>query len=167
MKKKKTLEAPFDPAPVEAILSGYPAEEPSLVQVLLDVQEKYNYLPRDALKMVAQALSVPLAKVHSVATFYKTFSLDPQGRHLVHVCMGTACHIRGAGQLMEEAGRRLDLDSTGTTKDMEYTIKTVNCVGACALAPVVIVDGRYHGKTQPNNLAGVLGLGKGEGRHAE
>lgn len=154
-----------DPTPLEEILARYPAEEPYLIQVLQDVQQAYNYLPKRVLETVSDTLSVPLAKVFSVATFYKSFSLKPQGKCLVHVCMGTACHIRGAGQLMEEMDRHLDLDSDGTTSDLAYTVKTVNCVGACALAPVVIVDGKYHGKAQPTKVPKVLGLGKG-GRHA-
>jgi len=152
-------------ASLDEILSRYPSEEPYLIQVLQDVQHAFNYLPKVAIQAVSSALSVPLAKVFSVATFYKSFSLKPQGRCLVHVCMGTACHIRGAGQLMEEMDRHLDLDPDGTTEDLAYTVKTVNCVGACALAPVVIVDGKYHGKAQPTKVPKVLGLDKG-GRHA-
>lgn len=151
---------------LDTILSTYPADEASLIQVLQDVQQTYNYLPQEALYRISKALSVPLAKVFSVATFYKSFSLEPQGRCLVHVCTGTACHIRGAGQLMEEMERHLDLGPEGTTEDLEFTVKTVNCVGACALAPVVIVDGKYHGKARPAKMTRALGLGKGEAGHA-
>jgi len=146
---------------MKGILDRYPAVEPSLIQVLQDVQREYNYLPRQALEMVSSTLSVPLSKVFSVASFYRSFSLEPQGKCLVHVCTGTACHIRGAGQVMEEMERLLNLGPNGTTEDLSHTVKTVNCVGACALAPVVIVDGKYHGKTQPTRVDKVLGLGKG------
>jgi len=149
-----------DRTALDAILERYPREEPSLIQVLQDIQRHYHYLPAEALERVSQALGVPLARVCSVATFYKAFSLHPQGEHLVHVCTGTACHVRGAPQILDEIHRRLDLDAHGTSADMQFTVKTVNCVGACAMAPVVIVDGRYHGAVQANRLAGILGLAK-------
>ncbi len=150
-----------DLAPLRDILARYPAGEPSLIQVLQDVQRQYRYLPRAALEEVSSTLGVPLARVCSVATFYKAFSLVPQGEHLVHVCTGTACHIRGAPQILDEMGRRLALDENGNTPDLRFTVRTVNCVGACALAPVVIVDGRYHGTVQATKVAKVLGIGKG------
>ncbi len=150
-----------DLAPLRDILARYAAEEPSLIQVLQDVQRQYRYLPRPALQEVSKALGVPLARVCSVATFYKAFSLVPQGEHLVHVCTGTACHIRGAPQILDEMGRRLRPDANGNTPDLRFTIKTVNCVGACAMAPVVIVDGRYHGGVQATKVTKILGIEKG------
>ncbi len=129
-----------DTAPVEEILGRYPREEASLIQVLQDIHRAYNYLPCDVLNKVADALDVPLAKVFSVSTFYKAFSLTPQGKTIVKVCTGTACHIRGAGQLIEEIGRQLSIGPGETTEDFGFTLKTVNCVGACAMAPVLIVD---------------------------
>ncbi len=150
-----------DLAPLDGILARYPAEEPSLIQVLQDVQRHYRYLPRPALERVAKALGVPLARVCSVATFYKAFSLVPPGEHVVHVCMGTACHIRGAPQVLDELWRRIAPDANGDTADRRFTIKAVNCVGACAAAPVVIVDGRYHGGVQATKVAKVVGLEEG------
>lgn len=150
-----------DLAPLRDILARYAAEEPSLIQVLQDVQRQYRYLPRQALQEVSKALGVPLARVCSVATFYKAFSLVPQGEHLVHVCTGTACHIRGAPQILDEMGRRLRPDANGNTPDLRFTIKTVNCVGACAMAPVVIVDGRYHGGVQATKVTKILEIEKG------
>lgn len=150
-----------DLAPLRDILARYPAEEPSLIQVLQDVQRQYRYLPRPVLDQVSKALGVPLARVCSVATFYKAFSLVPQGEHVVHVCTGTACHIRGAPQILDEMGRRLSLDANGNSADLRFTIKTVNCVGACAMAPVVIVDGRYHGAVQATKVTRILGIKKG------
>jgi NADH-quinone oxidoreductase subunit E len=131
------------------ILARYPAAEPSLIQVLQDVHRAYNYLPCDVLAKVAEALDVPLAKVFSVGTFYKAFSLEPQGRTIVRVCTGTACHIRGASRLIEEIERELHVKPGETTGDMRFTLKTVNCVGACAMAPVVIVGEKYHGSAEP------------------
>ena len=108
---------------------------------------------------VAEALDVPLAKVFSVSTFYKAFSLVPQGDTVIRVCMGTACHIRGAGQLVEELSRQLEIAPNETTEDLKFTIKTVNCVGACAMAPVLIVGEKYHGSAKPARVAKYLGDG--------
>jgi len=118
----------------ETILDGYPCDEASLIQVLQDVHRAYNYLPCDVLTRVAEALGVPLAKVFSVSTFYKAFSLTPQGDTVIRVCLGTACHIRGAGQLVEEVERELGIGPDETSDDMKFTVKTVNCVGACAMS---------------------------------
>lgn len=151
-----TQTACLDMTKTEEILERYPRAEPSLIQVLQDVQRAYNYLPCDVLFKVAEALEVPLAKVFSVSTFYKAFALDPQGDTIVKVCMGTACHIRGAGQLVEELERQLGIGPDQTTDDMRFTIKTVNCVGACAMAPVVVVGERYWGSAKPARVGRYL-----------
>jgi NADH-quinone oxidoreductase subunit E len=150
-----------DTAPLAAILERYPAAEPALIQVLQDVHRAYNYLPCDVLVKVAEALDVPLARVFSVATFYRAFSLDPQGRTLVRVCTGTACHIRGATQLIEELERELGIKAGETTADLGFTVKTVNCVGACAMAPVLIVGETYHGGAKPARVGRYLTGGRG------
>ncbi len=137
----------------EEILGRYPHEEPALIQVLQDVHRAYNYLPCDVLERVADALDVPLAKVFSVSTFYKAFSLEPQGDTIIKVCMGTACHIRGGGQLVEELERQLGIGPDETTEDLKFTVKTVNCVGACAMAPVMIVGEKYHGGAKPAKVS--------------
>ena len=144
---------------LEGILDDYPHAEPALIQVLQDVHRAYNYLPCDVLERVAEALDVPLARVFSVATFYKAFSLEPQGDTIVKVCMGTACHIRGAGQLVEELERQLGVAPGGTTEDFKFTVKTVNCVGACAMAPVLIVGDRYWGNAKSARMAKYLAEG--------
>jgi NADH:ubiquinone oxidoreductase subunit E len=154
-----------DIAPLEEILAGYPAEEASLIQVLQDVHRTYNYLPCDVLARVADALGVPLAKVFSVATFYKAFSLVPQGRTVVKVCTGTACHIRGAGQLVDELRRELGIAPGETTEDMAFTVRTVNCVGACAMAPVLIVGGTYHGGAKATKIGSYLKAREGGDAH--
>jgi NADH:ubiquinone oxidoreductase subunit E len=146
-----------DLTPLNDILARYPAEEPSLIQVLQDVHRAYNYLPCDVLTRVADALGVPLARVFSVGTFYKAFSLQPQGRTIVRVCTGTACHIRGASQLLDELERQLHVKAGETTEDLGFTVKTVNCVGACAMAPVVIVGEQYHGNAKATKVAKYLG----------
>ena len=151
-----------DLAPTEAILDAYPRDEASLIQVLQDVQRAYRYLPCDVLVRVAESLEVPLAKVFSVSTFYRAFALEPQGETVIKVCVGTACHIRGAGQLVEELGRRLGVAPDQTTEDRRFTLKTVNCVGACAMAPVLIVGETYHGSAKPARVAKYLREGGGE-----
>jgi NADH:ubiquinone oxidoreductase subunit E len=138
-----------DLRPLRDILSRYRLEEPSLIQILQDVQRAYNYLPSEVLREIAVALRIPVAKVFCVGTFYKAFSLQPQGRTLVKVCMGTACHIRGAENLLQELCRKLGIGPGETTTDLGFTVKTVNCVGACAMAPVLIVGEKYYGKAKP------------------
>lgn len=145
---------------LEPILSAYPAREDSLIQVLQDVQRTFRYLPCEVLERVAERLDVPLARVFSVATFYKAFALTPQGETIVQVCTGTACHIRGADRLIDELKDELHVGPGETTADQRFTIRTVNCVGACAMAPVVIVGRHYHGNAKPARLRGYLG---GEG----
>jgi NADH-quinone oxidoreductase subunit E len=148
-----------DLSKAEEILGRYPREEPALIQVLQDVHRAYNYLPCDVLERVADALDVPLAKVFSVSTFYKAFSLEPQGDTIVKVCLGTACHIRGAGQLVEEIERQLGVGPDETTEDLKFTVKTVNCVGACAMAPLVIVGEKYFGSAKPAKVCKYLDEG--------
>jgi NADH:ubiquinone oxidoreductase subunit E len=118
----------------------------ALIQVLQDVQDRFHWLPPEALEHVAEALGVPLVQVYGVATFYSSFSLKPRGRHVCTVCLGTACHVRGGGAVFEHFERRLGLAAGGTTPDGKYSLERVNCLGACALAPLAVVDGRYYGQ---------------------
>lgn len=145
-----------DLGPANEILEHHAHEEASLIQVLQDVHRAYNYLPCDVLGTVAKTLNVPLAKVFSVSTFYKAFALEPQGDTIIKICVGTACHIRGAGQLVEELERQLGAGPDQTTEDMKFTVKTVNCVGACAMAPVMIVGDTYHGNAKPARVGKFL-----------
>lgn len=125
---------------VEEILDKYGRDRGLLVSILQDVQEKYRYLPKEALQKVADALDLPMAQVYAVATFFKAFSLKPRGRHIVQVCMGTACHVRGAKLLLDKFERDLNIKNGETAPDLSVTLESVNCVGACALGPVVVVD---------------------------
>lgn len=142
---------------VESILDNYQREEGMLVSMLQDIQAEYNYLPREALAQVSQGLDVALSQVYSVATFFKAFSLKPRGRHIINVCLGTACHVRGAVRILEEMERELDIKPGETTEDFKYTMETVNCVGACALGPIVIIDGKYSGQMKSNKVKPLLG----------
>jgi NADH-quinone oxidoreductase subunit E len=143
-------------AQVDSVLERYQRDPGMLVAILQDVQAEKNYLPREALERVSEGLSVPLSQVYSVATFFKALSLKPRGRHLINVCLGTACHVRGAVKVLEAIERELAIKSGETTKDLAFTLETVNCVGACALGPVVIVDGDYHGQMNTEKAKGVL-----------
>jgi NADH-quinone oxidoreductase subunit E len=142
---------------VKAILARYRRDPGMLVSILQDVQAEYNYLPKDALVQVGDGLNVPLSQVYGVASFYKAFSLKPRGRHLIHVCLGTACHVRGAVRVLDEIERQLGVSSGETTEDLKYTLETVNCVGACALGPIVIVDGSYSGQMTTAKVKPLLG----------
>jgi NADH-quinone oxidoreductase subunit E len=130
---------------IRTILDRQRGGASALLAVMEDIQQHYRYLPREALIMVSERLPVPLSQVYSVATFYNAFSLEPQGRHRCQVCTGTACHVRGAMQVLDRLETLLGITSGETTDDLEYTIDTVNCLGACALGPVLVVDDAYEG----------------------
>lgn len=131
---------------VDFIIERNHTDPAMLIAILQDVQAVFNYLPKDALHRVATRLQVPFSRVYSVANFYKAFSLKPRGRHVIQVCTGTACHVRGGGQLLEQISRLLDLQPGQTSDDGEFTIEAVFCLGACALGPVMVVDQVYHGR---------------------
>jgi NADH:ubiquinone oxidoreductase subunit E len=137
------------------ILGRYPPQRSSLIMVLQDVNAAFNYLPEAALLRISERLGLPFAEVYGTASFYKAFSLEPRGEHLVQVCVGTACHVRGAQRILEEFERLLAVKSGMTTEDRKFTLETVNCLGACALGPIVVVDGQYSGSM---NLAKVSRL---------
>jgi NADH:ubiquinone oxidoreductase subunit E len=129
------------------IIDKYRGKKSALLAVLQDIQEEYNWLPPEVLTMVSEKLCVPMIDVYSVATFYRAFSLTPRGRHLVTVCLGTACHVRGAPLVLDRVQEQLGISPGCTTKDNQFTLESVNCLGACALAPIVVIDGDYHGQT--------------------
>lgn len=130
---------------LDPILDRYGRDRGLLVSILQDVQEKYRYLPREALERVGAALDVPMAQVYAVATFFKAFSLKPRGRHVFQVCMGTACHVRGAPLIRDKLERDLGVRNGETAADLSVTLESVNCVGACALGPVVVLDDEVQG----------------------
>jgi NADH-quinone oxidoreductase subunit E len=145
-----------DKKKIKSILSRYDSDAGMLVAILQDVQAEYNYLPREALEQVGQGLDIPFSQVYSVASFFKAFSLKPRGRHLINVCLGTACHVRGAVRVLDEVERELNIKSGETTEDLRYTLETVNCVGACALGPIVVVDGTYSGQMNSSKVKPLL-----------
>jgi NADH:ubiquinone oxidoreductase subunit E len=134
-----------DTATVDRIIERHGDNRGTLIAILTDIQKECSYLPREALELVAKRLDIPFSRVFSVSTFYKAFSLEPRGKHIVQVCMGTACHVRGSQRILEEFERILSVKAGMTTDDRLFTLETVNCVGACALGPIAVVNGRYHG----------------------
>jgi NADH-quinone oxidoreductase subunit E len=135
------------------VLKKHPAgEASSLVNVLHDIQGEFRYLPEEALRLAAEHLEISPAQVFGVASFFEGFHLKPRGEHICTVCMGTACHVRGAPRLLEQAERDLKIASGQTSADMQFTLEEVNCVGACALGPLVIIDGEYNGNMTPHRL---------------
>jgi len=128
----------------------------SLVDILHDIQTEFRYLPKEALKAAAEHTGAGESVVYGVASFYSGFHFKPRGRHVCTVCMGTACHVRGSSRLMDQLERDLKIKSGGTTEDMSITVDEVNCVGACALGPLVIVDGRYHGHMSSPGLTKLI-----------
>lgn len=127
-------------------------DKSALIQVLLDIQRQNNWLPKDALMRVSQKLGVPLTQIYHIATFYKAFSLTPKGRHSVLVCLGTACQVRGAPRLLDKLIENLGIKPGDTSKDMRFSLDTVNCLGCCALGPVMVVDGVYYSKPSTKEI---------------
>jgi NADH-quinone oxidoreductase subunit E len=147
---------PVDLRVVDEIIEKHGYQEASLIGILQDVQGKMNYLPRKALMQVAKGLSIPLTRIYEVATFYKAFSLEPRGKYSIQVCLGTACHVRGGVRVLDYLENRLDVKAGGTTKDMAFTLLSVNCLGACALGPIMVIDKKYYGKINTNKIESIL-----------
>jgi NADH:ubiquinone oxidoreductase subunit E len=145
---------------IQDMLAAYPQREESVVEILHDIQLRYRHLPRQTLGEVAQYCGVALSQVMSVATFYKAFSLQRKGDTVIKVCVGTACHVKGASRIVEEAERVLGCRCGETTKDGKYTLEEVSCVGACAMAPLVIENEKYHGKFKPVDMKKLLKTGE-------
>jgi NADH-quinone oxidoreductase subunit E len=143
-----------DLARIDEVLAKHAeGDATALIHALQDLQETFHYLPVPGVAAVCRHLGVPLARAFSVATFYRAFSLSPKGDVVIRVCTGTACHIRGAQVLVDDLVKELGIRPGETTEDLKFTVETVNCVGACAMAPVVSVNGRYHGQVQPGEIA--------------
>ncbi len=146
----------MDTTIVQDILERNSEEKDSLIAILGDIQNEFGYLPEDALRMVSEETGKALIDLFSIASFYNAFNLKPQGKHLIQVCLGTACHVRGGHRVLEEVKHRLNLEVGDTTEDQQFTLKTVNCLGACALGPIVVVDNQYHGNTRIQKVNSIL-----------
>ena len=141
---------------VESVLDKWKNNRSSLISILLEIQSEYNYLPKDALIEVSERLQIPLIHVYSVATFYKSFSLKPRGKHLITVCLGTACHVRGAPEVLNEIENQLYIGVGETTPNNNFTLETVRCLGTCAIGPVVTIDGKYYEQMNSKKIHSIL-----------
>jgi len=141
---------------IDRIIDKHRGEPSSLIQVLLEIQSENHWLPKEALERVAERLQVPMSRIRHIATFYKAFSLVPKGRHEVHVCMGTACHVRGAPRILDTLKDLTGILPGETDVDLKFSLETVNCLGCCALGPVMVIDGKTHGKLSPSDASTVM-----------
>ena len=141
---------------ISRILEKHTEDRGRLIAVLEEIQAEYGYLPEESLRIVSNETGRSMVDVYGVATFYRSFCLKPRGKHLIFACLGTACHVRGAPRVAEEFERQLGIKAGQTTADMEFTLETVNCLGACALGPVVVIDGHYFSKVRKSRVRQLL-----------
>jgi len=141
---------------INEIIDRYPAQQEVLIQLLLDMQSEFNWIPKEAILRVSERIQIPISQIYRVASFYKAMSLIPRGKHIVNVCLGTACHVRGGPRIMDKVEESLTIKPGETTQDMKFTLERVNCLGCCALGPVIVIDKDYHGKMTPTKVKEVL-----------
>lgn len=141
---------------IREIIEAYPADRRFALAIMQDMQHAFNYIPEEGLVRLSERLGCPQAHLYSMATFYKALSLAPKGRHIIKICNGTACHLRGSSNLAAELKRDLGIDPGQTTDDGEFSIEYVNCLGSCALSPVMVVDGTYYNKLAVDRVPGIL-----------
>ncbi len=146
----------MDSARIDQIIDKHQSEASSLIQILLDIQSENHWLPKEALERISERLQVPYTRIQHIATFYKAFSLVPKGRHEVHICVGTACHVRGSQRVLDTVQDLTGIKPGETDLDLKYSLETVNCLGCCALGPVMEIDGEIHGKMSPARTADAL-----------
>lgn len=146
----------MDTRPVDQILKKYNYEQSSIIGILQDLQEKENYLPENALEYISERLSMPLTRIYRIATFYNAFSLKPRGKYPINVCLGTACHVRGAAMVLDRIKMHLGIEVGEMTEDMLFSLETVNCLGSCALGPVIVIGNEYHGKMTPAKVSSTI-----------
>jgi len=146
----------MDNGRIDQIIDKHQAEASSLIQVMLEIQSENNWLPKAILDRVSERLDVPLARILHIATFYKAFSLVPKGRHGIHICVGTACHVRGASRILDTVQDQTGIKPGETDLDLKFSLEVVNCLGCCALGPVLEIDGKTHGKMTPGETSDVL-----------
>ncbi len=145
---------------VRKAVGTYQEDQDMLIQALLDLQSAFGWLSEEVLTELSEQLDVPLARIYQIASYYKAFSLHPKGRHIVKVCMGTACQVRGSPQLLNVTQSMLDMKPGETSPDMQFSLETVNCLGCCAMGPVVAVDGVYHSKPSTSDLREAFEAGR-------
>ena len=141
---------------IEKIIDKYQGEEGFLIQLLLDIQTELNWIPREAIEQISNKFQIPMSQIYRVASFYQAMSLTPIGRNLIQVCMGTACHVRGAKKILDNIGDSLNISEGETTEDMKFTLRRVNCLGCCAMGPVIRIGEEYHGNVTPSKVGDIL-----------
>jgi len=141
---------------IDEIIDKYEGEEGVLIQLLLDIQNEFNWVPKEAIARISTRLQIPISHIYRIVSFYQVLSLEPIGRHVIQVCLGTACHVRGGPRILDEVENILKIKAGTTTEDRNFTVKRVNCIGCCALGPVMLVDEDYHGKLSPTDVKGIL-----------
>ena len=141
---------------MDSMFNEFGTEQKELIHILHQVQSDLGYIPAEAVGRIARHLNISESDIYGVLTFYKAFSLKPRGKHVITICMGTACHVRGAPRILDEFGRQLDIEPGETSEDNQFTLETVNCVGACALGPIAIADGEYHGQLKTGKIEKII-----------
>lgn len=141
---------------IDTVIKRYEKDKGMLIPMLQDIQAEFGYLPPDTLRSFSKKIEIPLAKIYSVATFYSSFRLAPKGRHEITLCMGTVCYLKGANKILNRICEDFSVDAGGTTEDRLFSLNAVNCVGACALAPVIIVDGKYYDGVTPESAVEII-----------
>ncbi len=153
----------IDTEELDSLIHKYGARGEALIPLLQDIQSLLNWLPEEVIREVAQRLQIPLIDVYGIVTFYRSFSLKPRGKHAITVCLGTACHVRGGQRIVEAISRELGISPGGTTEDLKFSLDTVNCLGCCAIGPIVVIDGEYYGgMTSQKALSLIRRIGKEE-----
>jgi NADH-quinone oxidoreductase subunit E len=141
---------------IDTIVEHYGGVQRGLIPSLLDIQKEYHYLPAEAIQRVAERMRIPMIQVYQVASFYKALSLVPRGEHIITVCLGTACHVRGGDYIIDQIGHVLAIAPGETSRDLQFTLEAVNCLGCCALGPVMVIDGKYYGNMAISKVERVL-----------
>ena len=154
-------------AKLDEIISTNGGNRNAIIPILQEIQSHFNYLPETELRYLSEKMNIPLIDLFSIASFYSSFSLKPRGKHLVQVCLGTACHVRGANRVLDETQKRLQIEPDETSEDQEFTLKTVNCLGACALGPIVVIDENYHGNTRVQKINAILAKYNSDGNNGK
>jgi NADH-quinone oxidoreductase subunit E len=141
---------------IDSIIARHSNGQQGLISSLLDIQDEYHHLPPEAMRRVSERMDIPIIQVYQVAKFYKVFSMEPRGEHLITVCLGTACHVRGGELLIDQIGRVLGIGPDETSPDFRFTLEAVNCLGCCALGPVMVIDDKYYGNMTVSKVERVL-----------
>lgn len=150
-------EMPFvEKEKIDQIIANFPETRGNLIAILHEIQNEFRYLPEEELRYLSGKINVPMTQIYSIANFYNRFSLTPKGEHELCVCLGTACHVKGAGAVLREAKRKLDIDEGETTPDLKFTLEVVRCIGACSLAPAVVVDKKTHREVTPDRIVEII-----------